>query len=144
MKAWTLIAVMLSVMLSGALAAAPAAAGPLAESLEEYFAFQDPGTGVITPDQMASLNRGDYLLIDVRGAEAFLAGHIRWAENIPWDEVMERRARLTAHKKTVLYCDTGVQSAQLMLALRLLGARGVTVLRGGYHGWLAAGEPPAR
>jgi rhodanese-related sulfurtransferase len=38
---------------------------------------------------------------------------------------------------TILYCETGIQSAQAVFALRVAGRSNALVLQGGYQGWLA-------
>lgn len=51
-------------------------------------------------DQGAS----DFVLLDVRDADSFAAGHIPGAENLPLAELPERAAALDPRLKYVTYC----------------------------------------
>ena len=111
-------------------------AGPaFAESIEDYFVFNRPGTGVILPAQITNELLEHIHFIDVRRPETFANGNIPGAVNLPWEETIEARDNLPKDKKIILYCETGIQSAQVMLGLRLLGFD-VSVLQGGYAGWI--------
>jgi rhodanese-related sulfurtransferase len=50
------------------------------------------------------LGRGDVVLVDVRPAEEFAAGHIEGARSIPLDELRSRLAELPADREIVAYC----------------------------------------
>src|SRR5215208_7202671 len=50
------------------------------------------------------LARGDVLLVDVRPAEEFAAGHIEGARSIPLDELERRLAELPPDREVVAYC----------------------------------------
>src|ERR671929_1447893 len=50
------------------------------------------------------LRRGDVVLIDVRPAEEFDAGHIEGARSIPLDELQDRLAELPPDHEGVAYC----------------------------------------
>jgi rhodanese-related sulfurtransferase/DNA-binding HxlR family transcriptional regulator len=50
------------------------------------------------------LRHGDVVLVDVRSAEEFEAGHIEGARSIPIDELEERLAELPADQEIVAYC----------------------------------------
>jgi rhodanese-related sulfurtransferase len=50
------------------------------------------------------LRAGDVVLVDVRSAEEFEAGHIEGARSIPIDELEERLAELPADHEIVAYC----------------------------------------
>ncbi|MGB0671425.1 MAG: rhodanese-like domain-containing protein [Rhodospirillales bacterium] len=113
-----------------ALTAAPA----WADSVEDYFAFNGPATGVMAPAQIDETVIGQIQFVDVRDEAAFVRGHLPGALHLPWAEAIERRDELPSDKKIVLYCETGLQSAQVMLGLRLLG-REAAVLLGGYRDW---------
>jgi rhodanese-related sulfurtransferase len=53
---------------------------------------------------VARLAEGDVVLIDVRPAEEFAAGHIDGARSIPLDEVEQRLAELPGDAEIVAYC----------------------------------------
>jgi rhodanese-related sulfurtransferase len=50
------------------------------------------------------LSRGDVVLVDVRPAEEFEAGHIEGARSIPLDELEQRLAELPPDREVVAYC----------------------------------------
>jgi rhodanese-related sulfurtransferase len=53
---------------------------------------------------VARLRKGDVVLIDVRPAEEFAAGHIAGARSIPLTELEERLAELPTDREVVAYC----------------------------------------
>ncbi len=60
-------------------------------------------------------------LVDLRDAEAYAAGHIRGAVNIPVDELPERLNELPWGKLIVLYCYHGPHSMRASRNLAALG-----------------------
>jgi len=50
------------------------------------------------------LRRGDVVLVDVRSAEEYAAGHIEGARSIPLDELEDRLAELPPGQEIVAYC----------------------------------------
>lgn len=78
----------------------------------------------IGPDELrARLRRGDVVLVDVRPAEEFAAGHIEGARSIPIDELERRLAELPAEGEVVAYC-RGPFCAYAHMAVRQLQAAG--------------------
>jgi rhodanese-related sulfurtransferase len=63
------------------------------------------------------------VLVDVRPAEEFEAGHIRGAHSIPIDELEDRLADLPADREVVAYC-RGPYCAYAHDAVRRLQAAG--------------------
>src|SRR5919201_1953820 len=53
---------------------------------------------------IARLRKGDVVLVDVRPAEEFEAGHIDGARSIPINELQDRLAELPADREVVAYC----------------------------------------
>jgi len=69
------------------------------------------------------LGRGEVVLIDVRPADEFAAGHIDGAHSIPLDELERRLAELPADREVVAYC-RGPFCAYAHEAVRVLRAAG--------------------
>ena len=69
------------------------------------------------------LRRGDVVLVDVRPAEEFEAGHIGGARSIPIAELRDRLAELPADREVVAYC-RGPFCAYAHQAVRTLQAAG--------------------
>jgi predicted sulfurtransferase len=66
-----------------------------------------PGDGVrrITPAQVrAALEKGEAVIIDVRGEGAYEAGHIKGALHMPTDELLSRVGELPRDKMIIAYC----------------------------------------
>jgi phage shock protein E len=83
------------------------------------------------------------VVLDVRTAEEFAAGHVPGAINVPHDQVAGRLGELAGlrDKDVVVYCKSGRRAA---LALEVLGKNGYAKLRhldGDMQGWEAAGRP---
>jgi rhodanese-related sulfurtransferase/predicted transcriptional regulator len=87
------------------------------------------------------LRRNDVVLVDVRPAEEFDAGHIEGAVSIPLDELDERFAELPPDSEIVAYC-RGAFCAYAHEAVRTLRARGRSArrLEGGWPEWQLAEE----
>lgn len=89
------------------------------------------------------INRGKTMVVDVRSAEDFAAGHLRDAKNIPLADLTARIGELDKFKaKTVvLVCQSGARADK---AAKVLGAAGFTdvySLDGGQPAWVTAGLP---
>jgi len=82
------------------------------------------------------------ILVDVRTAEEYAAGHVPGAVNIPVDQVASRLAELEPHRSGEVWviCQSGRRSAQASEVLAGAGFRPVDVT-GGTGGWKAAGFP---
>jgi rhodanese-related sulfurtransferase/DNA-binding HxlR family transcriptional regulator len=85
------------------------------------------------------LRRNEVVLVDVRPAEEFGAGHIDGALSIPLDELDERLAELPADREIVAYC-RGEFCAYANEAVRALRAAGRSARRldGGWPEWWLA------
>jgi rhodanese-related sulfurtransferase len=90
---------------------------------------------------IARLRRGDVVLVDVRPAEEFAAGHIEGARSIPLDELEERLAELPDDREVVAYC-RGPFCAYAHDAVRRLHAAGREArrLQDGWPEWRLAGD----
>jgi rhodanese-related sulfurtransferase len=98
---------------------------------------------VVGRDELiARLRKGDVVLVDVRPAEEFAAGHIRGARSIPIDELEDRVAELPADREVVAYC-RGPFCAYAHQAVRHLNAAGRQArrLQDGWPEWKLADNP---
>jgi rhodanese-related sulfurtransferase len=91
------------------------------------------------------MNQGA-LLIDLRPREAFEAGHIGEARNVPSADLESQAESLKKWRdKTVItYCDSGVSGAQGARSLTKLGFTKVFNLDGGLNGWTKDNLPLAK
>jgi rhodanese-related sulfurtransferase len=94
------------------------------------------GSSVGTADAVRLANSGA-LLLDVRDAKDYEAGHIIEARNIPASEVATRAESLKKFKEkpVIVYCDGGFTSAGAARALRASGFTKVVTLSGGLNSW---------
>ena len=82
------------------------------------------------------------LVLDVRSAEEFAAGHIPGAINMPFRQVPERLDELQAiTTDIVVYCEVGVRAAIAELALEQAGFEQILTLDGDIQAWRQAGLP---
>ncbi len=102
-----------------------------------------PGFNDISLDDLnKGLADGSILLVDVREAEEYAAGHIRGALFNPLSKFDPAKLPVaTDGKKVVIYCRSGRRSVTAMEQARLAGRRDVdTHFGGGILGWLNAGQ----
>ena len=95
-----------------------------AETQQPNDAISGAALSAIEEDNRAKEN---YLVIDVRGADEYAAGHVKHAINIPLGELESRLDEISAYKdrNVVLYCNTGNRSSK---ALDLLKQKGFSML----------------
>ncbi len=101
----------------------------------------------ISPAQLADrvmARREDHVLLDLRSAQAYTAGHIKGARNLELPLLFGPAgdASLPPAYDLIVYADDGGSSAQAAALLRVAG-RNAYYLDGGYQGWRAHlhGEP---
>lgn len=110
-----------------------------------FLTLRGPGGNAgLTPTQATLLiNREDAQVIDVRGSDEYVGGHLPDSRNIPVDQLEARAAELDKLKdrQLILVCQTGARSASACKQLEKLGFGKVSNLAGGIAGWRAAGLP---
>ena len=96
-------------------------------------------------DQAEQAIRDADLLIDVREADEYAAGHLPGAVHISrglLEFKLSGTPALAARDQTVvLYCKTSGRAALAACALLDMGYRQVQSLAGGFDAWVAAGKP---
>ena len=97
---------------------------------------------VTREDLLDRLSHDEVLLLDVRPAEEFAAGHIPQAVSVPFDRIADRLADVPADAEVVAYCRGG-WCVMAHDAVRLLQAHGRTArrLEDGMLEWRVAGLP---
>ncbi len=102
----------------------------------------------ISLDAAEQAIRSADLLLDVREADEFQAGHIAGAVNIPRGLLEFRLSaapELAARDlKVVLYCKTSGRAALAAEAMQSMGYLNVQSIAGGIDAWIAAGKPVVR
>ncbi|MCC5031735.1 metalloregulator ArsR/SmtB family transcription factor [Streptomyces sp. WAC 00631] len=101
---------------------------PAVEPARAAYLGADPGEGVGREELLARAAAGDVVVLDVRPAEEYAAGHIPGAVSIPVGELPERIAELPPDTDVVAYC-RGTYCVLAHDAVRLLRERGRTAAR---------------
>lgn len=101
----------------------------------------------VTPQETAK-KLGKVLIVDVREAHEYAAGHIPGAINIPRgvlefkiDQYPDLQDR---NREIVMQCQGGGRSALATATMQELGFKHVVNLAGGFGAWNAAGLPTER
>ena len=82
----------------------------------------------------------DAVLLDVREADEWLAGHVEGAVHVPMNDVPTALNRLDRDDEIVVVCKVGSRSAYVAAWLNQQGFR-ASNLDGGLMAWAGAGRP---
>jgi rhodanese-related sulfurtransferase len=99
------------------------------------------GPMVDTLQATRMINDENAVVVDVRDATEFAAGHLPNARNLPAAEVDKRAADLPANKPLIVVCGSGTRAGRAAAALRGAGRERVFCLDGGLAAWRQAGLP---
>ena len=101
------------------------------------------GSSVIAPTDAVRLVNSGAVILDVRDASDYAAGHIIDSRNIPAAEVAQRADTLKKFKEkpVVICCETGLASATAAKALKAAGFTKVATLKGGLRSWRSENLP---
>ena len=107
-----------------------------------YFETRDEFEPISGDDLLERLGRRDTLVLDVRPAEEYEAGHIPGAVSIPLHKLRKRLGGLPADADIVAYC-RGPFCVLAPEALAILRTRGLRArrLEDGFPEWKAQGNP---
>ena len=108
----------------------------------DYFDRRDELEPVGREDLLERIRRKDVVVIDVRPAEEYEAGHVVGAISVPLDELKSRLAELPRDAEVIAYC-RGPFCVLAPQALDILRGAGILARRlaGGLPEWRAAGHP---
>ncbi|WP_191966245.1 ArsR/SmtB family transcription factor [Oryzomonas japonica] len=112
------------------------------EMMREYAQEDVLMEQVVGKDVLDMVRAGDALLLDIRPASEFEAGHLPLARSMPFDELEARLAELPRDKIIVIYrrspfCVGSVKAVDLLKKAGFQAKR----LHGGVAEWRAAGRP---
>jgi rhodanese-related sulfurtransferase len=112
------------------------------EIAERYFADPDGLAPIDRASLLARARRGEVVVLDVRPADEYAAGHLPGARSIPVAELERRIASLPKDREIVAYC-RGPFCVYALEAVALLRARGFRAARleDGVPEWRRAGLP---
>ncbi|MCU1459531.1 MAG: sulfurtransferase [Actinomycetia bacterium] len=97
----------------------------------------------VSPEEGHRRFRAGALLLDVREADEWEAGHAEGATWVPMTELGTREADIPTDREIVVICRSGARSARVTAALQASGRHAVN-LGGGSLAWVAAGLPFVR
>jgi rhodanese-related sulfurtransferase len=115
------------------------------ERLAGAYLGERDGIEVVDRDELAArLRRGDLIVLDVRPAAEYRAGHIAGARSVPVAELRRHLRALPKDAEVVAYC-RGPYCAYADDAVRELNRRGFRARRliDGFPEWRRAGLPLA-
>jgi rhodanese-related sulfurtransferase len=103
----------------------------------------DPVKHVEAPEAAKIIAEGKVVIVDVRTAEEFNAGHIQGAKNIDIssNDFETQLAKLDKKQPTLVHCQAGGRSTRALKTFEKLGFTKVIHLDGGFGGWEDAGQP---
>jgi len=113
--------------------------------LKTWLARRDELEAVPAREVLERAKKGLVVVLDVRPAEEFSAGHLPGAINIPIQQLEKRLRELPKRKEVIAYC-RGPYCLMSYDAVSLLRARGMKArrLEAGLPEWRAAGLPVER
>ena len=113
--------------------------------VRSYLGTRDELEAVSRDELRRRLVQGSAVLVDVRPAEEFLAGHIPGAISMPIEGFARRSARLPARKEVIAYCRGPycVMAYDAVVRLRASGRRARRLVDG-FPEWSASGLPVER
>jgi rhodanese-related sulfurtransferase len=113
--------------------------------LRNWLAHRDEMEAVPAKEVLERARKGLVVVLDVRPAEEYAAGHLPGAINIPIHELKKRLKELPARKEVIAYC-RGPYCLMSYDAVTLLRRKGVKArrLEAGLPEWRAAGLPVER
>jgi rhodanese-related sulfurtransferase/phosphoribosylcarboxyaminoimidazole (NCAIR) mutase len=99
----------------------------------------------VTPEDAEKLlkEKKDVVVLDIRTAEEFKAGHIAGARNIDYlgDSFAKEVSALEKDKTYLVHCASGGRSAKAMKVFEEQKIPAVLHMDAGFKGWQAAGKP---
>jgi len=96
---------------------------------------------VSVAEAIRMINNGA-VVVDVRDATRFAAGHIVGAVNItPADLARGEEGKIKKKRAVVIVCESGSESIDSARRLRAAGFEGAFSLGGGLEGWLRENQP---
>lgn len=102
------------------------------------------GGAAVTPAQLTRLvNSDEAVVVDVRDAKEYSAGHIVGAINIPHAKISSQLTQLEKHKEKplIVVCKFGQHAGMVGKVLKTAGYENVSKLSGGMAEWQSSQMP---
>lgn len=102
------------------------------------------GASQLSPGHVVDLiNQESAVVLDIRNKQAYNAGHIIDAINIPVDDLEKDLRKINKHKskKLIIVCQTGADAHKAVKVLKINGFKQLFSLKGGVKLWEEANLP---
>ena len=108
--------------------------------------LRSEGQRSVSPQELIRLMNQGALVLDLRAAEQYQAGHLNGARQMSGDQILSAGDTLKKHKEktVVVYDDSGSLGAAAVRQLAAQGFTRVFTLRGGLAAWRADNLPLSR
>jgi adenylyltransferase/sulfurtransferase len=112
----------------------------------DHSSFRRGGKGAvpsITVHEVKSkLEAGeDFILLDVREPHEWAISDIAGAKHIPSRQILDHLAELDPNREIVVYCRTGIRSAEVVRLLQSQGFQRLRNMTGGINAWASEVDP---
>ena len=108
--------------------------------------MRSEGLRSVSPQELIRLMNQGALVLDLRPAEQYQAGHLNGARQMSGEQILSAGDTLKKHKEktVVVYDDSGTLGAAAVRQLSAQGFGRVFALRGGLSAWRADNLPLSR
>jgi len=108
--------------------------------------MRSEGLRAVSPQELIRLMNQGALVLDLRPAEQYQAGHLNGARQMSGEQILSAGDTLKKHKEktVVVYDDSGNLGAAAVRQLSAQGFSRVFALRGGLSAWRADNLPVSR
>ena len=108
--------------------------------------MRSEGLRSVSPQELIRLMNQGALVLDLRPAEQYQAGHLNGARQMSGEQILSAGDTLKKHKEktVVVYDDSGTLGAAAVRQLSSQGFSRVFALRGGLSAWRADNLPLSR
>ena len=108
--------------------------------------MRSEGLRSVSPQELIRLMNQGALVLDLRPAEQYQAGHLNGARQMSGEQILSAGDTLKKHKEktVVVYDDSGTLGAAAVRQLSAQGFSRVFALRGGLSAWRADNLPLSR
>jgi rhodanese-related sulfurtransferase len=108
--------------------------------------MRSEGLRSVSPQELIRLMNQGALVLDLRPAEQYQAGHLNGARQMSGEQILSAGDTLKKHKEktVVVYDDSGSLGAAAVRQLSAQGFSRVFALRGGVSAWRADNLPVSR
>ena len=101
----------------------------------------DTGAAIGVEEARRKLDAGEAVLVDVREADEWRAGHVAGTIHIPLGELAGRIGELPRDREVLLLCRSGNRSGRATRFLRAQGYDRARNVEGGIVAWAGCGLP---